>query len=387
MYPYLHDFFNDIFGTDWRFFIPMFGFWVAMAFLTANYLFTLELKRKEKQGLLHSYKEKRTIGQAASTTELVMSGIFGFILGYKILGAVLNYDQLLDDPPGFLLSAQGNLLGGLLGMGLMAWLKYREKQKEKLPQPKEIEETVHPYQLVGNMTLIAAIAGILGAKLFHNLENPEQFDNFWEAIFSSSGLSIYGGLIVGGIAVILYARKKGLKIIHVVDACAPGLMAAYGVGRIGCQLAGDGDWGQPNDAPMPDWLSFLPEWVWAYDYPNNVNGVNLKEDFLSMGYESITGKAWPTPFYETIMALMIFALLWGMRKKIRIPGRLFSLYLMLNGIERFFIEKIRINPPYHIFGIEATQAEIIAILLFVCGALGWWYFGKKYISSPKTVPS
>src|SRR5690606_37354002 len=197
------------------------------------------------------------------------------------------------------------------------------------------------------------------------------------SLLSFSGLSIYGGLIRGGGAVLWYAAKNGLNWIHVADACAPGLMAAYGVGRIGCQLAGDGDWRQPNDAPKPDWMSFLPDWMWAYDYPNNVLGINLQEDFHRMGYESLTGNAWPTPFYETLMATIIFAILWSLRKKIAIPGFIFSLYLSFNGVERFVIEKIRINPDYHFLGIEATQAELIANTMFIAGIAGLFYFSKN----------
>jgi prolipoprotein diacylglyceryltransferase len=243
--------------------------------------------------------------------------------------------------------------------------------------------------MVGNMTMIAAIAGILGAKIFHNLENLAEFSaDPIGSLVSFSGLSIYGGLIVGGGAVLYYAVKNGLTWIHVADACAPGLMAAYGVGRIGCQLSGDGDWGMPNPNPKPDWLSWAPDWMWAFDYEGNVlnkdlgspgNPVEHIENGISLIYE---GNAWPTPFYETIMAFIIFGVLWSLRKKIQIPGFIFSLYLALNGVERFFIEKIRINPDYHFLGIEATQAELIAILMFVFGLVGIAYFSKnrnKYI--------
>ena len=165
--------------------------------------------------------------------------------------------------------------------------------------------------------------------------------------------------------------------IHVADACAPGLIAAYGMGRVGCQVAGDGDWGMPNDAPQPEWMSFLPDWTWAYDYPNNVLGIDLKQDFAQMGLESITGKAWPTPFYETIMAFIIFGILWSLRKRIDIPGIIFSIYLSLNGIERFLIEQIRINPDYHFAGLSFTQAEMIAVILFLSGIAGMIYFTKN----------
>ena len=177
---------------------------------------------------------------------------------------------------------------------------------------------------------------------------------------------------------VYYARKKGLNTLHVIDACAPALMLAYGIGRIGCQLSGDGDWGLPNDAPMPQAISFLPEWMWAFDYPGNVLGIDLKEDFTRMGLVSVTGKAWPTPFYETIMAFIIFGILWLSRKKITIPGVMFSTYLIFNGVERFFIEKIRINERYDVFGMKATQAEIIAILFVLVGVVGIYFFTKKH---------
>ncbi len=378
MYPTLSDALKDLFGIDLPLPFPMFGFFVALSFLAAAYFFTKELKRKEKIGWLKSTTIKEKIGEKASTMELLSNALFGFVIGYKILGAVMDYSSFADNPQHFIFSGEGNFLGGILGAALFAWMRYREKEKDRLETPKWIEREVHPHEWVGNMTMIAAVGGILGAKVFHNLENIQDFmADPVGALLSFSGLSIYGGLIIGGISVLIYARSKGLKWIHVADACAPGLMAAYGIGRIGCQLSGDGDWGQPNDAPKPDWMSFLPDWMWAYDYPNNVLGVDLKEDFAKMGYESITGKAWPTPFYETIMALIIFAVLWSLRKRIQIPGFIFFLYLTLNGIERYFIEKIRINPDYDLGFIQATQAEIIAVLMFLSGLIGIWYFIKN----------
>src|SRR5690554_6506198 len=311
MYPTVSDMIKDLFGLEIPLPFPTFGFFVALAFLVAAYLFTIELKRKEQIGWLKSKRVKEKIGEKASTAELVSNGLIGFILGFKLFEAFSHYSELVADPQGFIFSTRGNFIGGIVGAALFAYLKYREKKKKELPTPKLVEKELHPHELVGNMTMIAAVAGILGAKIFHNLENLEEFAaDPIGALISFSGLSIYGGLIVGGGAVLWYAAKHGLKWVHVADACAPGLMAAYGVGRIGCQLAGDGDWGQPNDAPKLEWMSFLPDWMWAYDYPNNVLGINLQEDFQRMGYESLTGNAWPTPFYETVMATIIFAILW-----------------------------------------------------------------------------
>ena len=378
MYPTLSDMLRDLLGINIPLPFPTFGFFVALAFLAAAYFFTKELKRKEALGWLKAKDIQVMVGEKASLWDLLSNGIVGFIIGFKLLEAFLNYGDLVDDPQGFLFSLKGNFLGGILGAALFAYLKYREKDKAKLDQPKLVDQKLHPYEMVGNMTMIAAIAGILGAKIFHNLENISEFsEDPIGALLSFSGLSIYGGLIVGGASVLYYAAKNGLRWVHVADACAPGLMAAYGIGRIGCQMAGDGDWGMPNDAPKPEWMSFLPDWMWAFDYPNNVLGINLQEDFQRMGYESITGMAWPTPFYETVMALIIFGILWGIRKKIAIPGAIFSIYLIFNGIERFFIEKIRINPDYHFLDIEATQAEVIAVILFLSGVLGLLYFSKN----------
>lgn len=378
MYPYLHDFFNDAFGWDIRLPFPMFGFWVAMAFMAAHYIFTVELKRKEGLGLLQAHKRKKIVGEGMKTSDYVVNGLLGFLVGFKILEAFFNYDELVANPPDFIFSARGSYLGGFIGAAFSIFLKQREVKKQELPEPKETEETIHPYQLVGNMTFIAAVAGILGAKIFHNLENINEFmRDPIDALLSFSGLSILGGLIVGGFSVVYYAKRNGLTVVHVVDACAPGLLLAYAVGRIGCQLAGDGDWGIPNDDPMPAFLSFLPEWMWAYDYPNNVLGIDLQKDFMAMGYESKTGKAFPTPFYETVISLVFFFILWFNRKRIQIPGMMFSIYLFMIGIERFFIEKIRINPDYHFLGIEATQAELISVLLMIIGISAIIYLLKN----------
>lgn len=383
MFPYLSDLTNYLFGFSFSFPLPTFGMMVAIAFVVANYLFVLEIKRKESQGLLIASKIKVIKGAKASITELLTNGLFGFLVGYKILGVVFNYSEIVsvnEGLPNYILSAKGNFIGGVLVAALMAYLKYREAEKNRLPEPKEVEEVIRPHQHVATMTFIAAVAGILGAKLFDAIEDLDRlFADPINVIFSASGLSIYGGLIIGGGAVVYYAHKKGLKLVHVVDASAPGLMLAYGIGRIGCQLSGDGDWGMPNDLPMPDAISFLPEWMWKFDYPGNISGVDLGEAGRPVIVDGMTytGNAWPTPFYETVMAFIIFGILWSVRNKIKAAGVMFSLYLMFNGVERFFIEKIRVNKTYDWGFVTPTQAEIIAVLLFIAGGIGVWYSFKK----------
>ncbi|HAP00803.1 MAG TPA: diacylglyceryl transferase, partial [Bacteroidetes bacterium] len=155
------------------------------------------------------------------------------------------------------------------------------------------------------------------------------------------------------------------------DVMAPVLIAGYGVGRIGCQVAGDGDWGIENTAPKPALLSFLPDWMWSYTYPHNVNSEGIPiADCVGKHCNQLAIPVFPTPFYETVMCLFIFALLWFLRKRISIPGLLFSIYLILNGMERFLIEQIRVNDRYHFLGLSPTQAEIIALLLVITGIAG-----------------
>jgi len=238
MYPTLSDLIQDLFGFYIPLPFPTFGFFVALAFLTAAYFFTEELKRKESLGWLKAKKVKIKVGEKASTFEVLSNALIGFIIFFKLGEALFNYDALVADPQHFIFSTQGNPLFGLIGAVLFGYQRYREKEKDRLDEPKMVEELQRPHELVGNMTMIAAIAGILGAKVFHNLENLSEFAaDPIGALVSFSGLSIYGGLIVGGGAVLYYAVKNGLTWIHVADACAPGLMAAYGVGRIGCQMS------------------------------------------------------------------------------------------------------------------------------------------------------
>ena len=230
-----------------------------------------------------------------------------------------------------------------------------------------------------------------------------------------SGLTFYGGLILGTISVIWYTRKYKINTLHLSDATAPALMLAYGVGRIGCHLSGDGDWGVFNSAYAvdnmgvitesisggfelvkenfhlillqiqnlppdgvqdiaflkPDFLSFLPDWMFAYDYPNNVinEGVGLQGCSNIKYCSHLPAPVYPTAFYEVVICLLIFSFLWAIRKRIRIPGMLFCIYLAMNGVERFFIEKIRVNTKYDILG-GITQAEIISSCLVLIGLLG-----------------
>ncbi|MBC8308131.1 MAG: prolipoprotein diacylglyceryl transferase [Pelagibacterales bacterium] len=377
MYPTISHLIYDLFGVNIPLPIQTFGFWVAISFLAAAWVVTMELKRKESEGFLSAVKVKEIIGKKLSAQEIISSVLVGFGIGFKVIEALFNYSDLVANPQDFILSTRGNLLGGLLISGIAFYLKWKENQKTILAIPKEIEKTVHPFELVGNITMIAAISGIIGAKIFHNLEN---FDTFLAdpigQLMSFSGLTFYGGLIAGAISVIWYAKKYQINIKHLIDSAAPALMLAYGVGRIGCQMSGDGDWGIDNLAPKPEWMSFLPDWMWSYNFPHNVINAGIPIEGCTGNFcMQLANPVWPTAFYEVLMSITIFGILWAMRKHIKVPGALFFIYLAFNGIERFFIEKVRINTEYNILG-GITQAEIISFCLVLTGIIGATYLYK-----------
>lgn len=378
MYPTISYLIHDLFGINIPLPIQTFGFFVALAFIAAAYTLSLELKRKEKEGFLSITKTKILIGKGLSSTDILSSLFFGFLIGFKLLEAIFYYDELVADPQGFILSSRGHILGGIFFAAISVYLKWKEKNKTKLATPKWVEKDIHPYELVGNMTMIAAISGIIGAKLFHNLENIGEFmaDPIGQ-LMAFSGLTFYGGLIAGAFSVIWYANKYKIKTLHLIDAAAPGLMIAYGIGRIGCQLSGDGDWGIVNISRKPDWMAFLPDWMWSFTYPNNVINAGIPIEGCTGRYcMELAQGVYPTPFYEVIMASIIFTFLWSMRKRIKVAGMLFFIYLTLNGVERFFIEKIRVNTKYDIWG-GITQAEIIASCLVLFGILGCFYLSRS----------
>ena len=376
MYPTISYLLEDLLGINIPLPIQTFGFFVALSFIAGAYFISKEFKRKEKEGLVSKIKQKKLIGEGVTIKDWFNSIIGGFLIGFKLVEAILDYDSLVQNPQEFILSTKGSIIGGIILALISSFIKYKEKEKTKLPEPKLIETDVRPHELVGNMIMIAAISGIIGAKVFANLENWESFINDpIGQLFSFSGLTFYGGLIFGAISVIYYAKKNGIKLLHLIDVFAPSLILAYGIGRAGCHFSGDGDWGIVA-SNQPDWW-FLPDWMWSYNYPNNVinEGIPIPGCEGNFCYQ-LAENVYPTPFYEIIMAGLIFLFLWSIRTKIKIAGMLFFIYLTLNGIERFFIEKIRVNTKYDILG-GITQAEIISSILILIGVIGIFVLKKR----------
>lgn len=340
---------GGIFGTpmpQWLSIIKTFGLFLAIAFIIASYVLVAELKRKEGQGLLHPEKV---------------------------------YKDTED--------AEGKV--------------------------------VYPHQRVGNIIMLAMIGGIIGAKIFNAFETWDDFvrDPIGN-LFSGEGLTFYGGLIVAGAILIYYTRKHKIDIRHFADAIAPALMLAYGIGRFGCHFSGDGDWGIFNSAyttlsdgslkagsiadynhalnnsvayftsnygsldnvrhlyaQAPTWL---PDELFANNFKHNVIDEGIRLLGCPGSHCNVLPVAvFPTSFYEAIICILLFFLLWSIRKRFKYPLHLFGFYLILNGIERFFIEKIRVNYKYDWGFIHPTQAEIISAILVLAGIIIILLYKKK----------
>jgi prolipoprotein diacylglyceryl transferase len=368
MYPNLYYLIDDFFGVKLNGLrlVNSFGFFVAIAFVASGFVLYNELKRKESIGEFTPTEESIIIGAPASMSELLTSFFFGFLFGYKIIGAFTIADAL-NNTQAFILSLQGNIGAGILVGGIMVYLKWKEKDKDKLAKPETRKLLLWPHDRVGDIVLQAALWGFLGAKIFHNLENLEELMlDPWGSLISFSGLTFYGGLILATIAIIVFIRKYNMRVIHFADAMAPTMLFAYAAGRIGCHISGDGDWGIPNLNPKP--FTWLPDWFWSYQYPHNVVNAGVPIPGCVGNYcNQLPEGVYPTTFYEVIIMFLLFLIVWMVRKKITQPGIITGIYFIFAGGERFFIEKIRVNNKYTFLPFQPTQAELISLILIILG--------------------
>ena len=368
MYPNLYYLIDDFFGVKLNGLrlVNSFGFFVAIAFVASGFVLYNELKRKESLGEFTPTEESITIGAPASMSELLTSFFFGFLFGYKIIGAFTIADAL-NNTQAFILSLQGNIGAGILVGAIMVYLKWKEKDKDKLAKPETRKLLLWPHDRVGDIVLQAALWGFLGAKIFHNLENLEELMlDPWGSLISFSGLTFYGGLILATIAIIVFIRKYNMRVIHFADAMAPTMLFAYAAGRIGCHISGDGDWGIPNLNPKP--FTWLPDWFWSYQYPHNVVNAGVPIAGCVGNYcNQLPEAVYPTTFYEIIIMFILFLIVWIFRKKITQPGIITGIYFIFAGGERFFIEKIRVNNKYTFLPFQPTQAELISVILIILG--------------------
>jgi phosphatidylglycerol:prolipoprotein diacylglycerol transferase len=199
-----------------------------------------------------------------------------------------------------------------------------------------------------SMITVAGLSGMLGAKLYHLMEAPaEFFADPWPLLFSRTGFAWFGGFLAGFAAMLYMGWRAKLPTLEFLDACSPAAAIGYGIGRIGCLLSGDGDYGIPTSLP------------WGMSFPN--------------GVVPTIERVHPTPVYEFIVWVAIGAWLWKLGGKFaresRAPGEIFFYYLMLTGVARFLVEIIRINPRSF---LGMSNAQTMGAVSVIAGAALLW---------------
>ncbi len=261
--------------------------------------------------------------------------------------------------------------GLMLGIGFMvaSWILSRELKRKGLDP-----------NLSSSITLLAVIFGIAGSKILYLIENWEYFIiSPVSMAFSPGGLTWYGGFILATFAIMIYLRRKKIPFLIICDAAAPGLMLAYGIARVGCHLAGDGDYGVPTDLP---WASVYSEGT----YPPSVAFRDFPEIVAKYGVNGVvpdTIPVHPAPLYEFFSAVLMFLILWKLRSRFQVDGKLFMVYLVLSGLARLLVEWVRINPRI-LLGL--SEAQLISIAIVVTGMVGFRILSKQR-SSPSQAAS
>jgi len=204
--------------------------------------------------------------------------------------------------------------------------------------------------LAATMVSAGVVGGLIGARLLLILEEWTHFIRSpWDFLWSGSGFSWYGGMLGGALAVTWIVRRNGIPWLKAADICGPASALGYGIGRIGCFLGGDGTWGKVTTVP------------WAMAFPKAIFG--WVDPLTGIPYPPGV-RVHPTPIYELIQALIVFGILWPLRKKRYRDGTIFWLYLALGGSMRFAVEFLRVNP---VVGLGMTEYQWISVVLVVLG--------------------
>jgi phosphatidylglycerol---prolipoprotein diacylglyceryl transferase len=215
---------------------------------------------------------------------------------------------------------------------------------------------------------IAGLAGLVGSRLYHLLESPaEFFADPWPQLFSTMGFAFAGAIIGGFLALLLLAKRFRMSPLLLLDAASPAAAMGYGIGRIGCLISGDGDYGKPTTLP------------WGMAFPNGIVPTTGPAGSCVQWGAAPDCRVHPTPIYEFLAAILIFWILWrlGARalKKHAPNGIVFATYLVLTGVARFLVEIIRINPR-SFYGL--TNAQTASAVSVVAGLALFVYCRKNY---------
>ena len=204
---------------------------------------------------------------------------------------------------------------------------------------RHFKELGRPPDWAYEMIFAGLAGGVVGSRLDYLLQNWDDVsDDLLGNLFSGSGLVWFGGLLGGAVGVVVWAWRRNYLGLQLLDVAAVPLALGYAIGRVGCQLSGDGDYGTESDLP------------WAMPYPD--------------GTVATTDEVHPTPIYETLSVGLIALGLWRMRGRL-VPGAVFALYLVAVGLERLLVEFIRRNDDV---ALGLTLAQLVSVALIAAGA-------------------
>ena len=214
----------------------------------------------------------------------------------------------------------------------------------------ELKRRGYNPELASTMVFAAAIGGLLGARILFIVEEWNHFlVSPLDFVFTGAGFTWYGGFLGGVLGVSWVVKKNKIPWLVGADIAAPALAIAYGIGRLGCHVAGDGDWGTVTSVP------------WGVAYTNAIIG--WVDPSTGIPYPPGV-RVHPTPIYEFIESVVIFGILWAVRKKEYAPGTLFWSYLALTGLARLIVEFWRLNP---ILAMGLTEAQWFSVLMIIVG--------------------